>query len=210
MTAPPPAPGRPPTGGMRPSRALPLRAADPPRHAGRERESENARVDLTGPREGLYEPLMRAVCPSSQGEAAFRLVYRVEPLWEWLLARGLVTVESRERYDLFDADLPGAPARLWEGGGVPVTEGGDEAVARSAGAVPAVAANLAGSHHCGLRNVLYELTGEHLRLVAEAVVYAAGYLDGSADPWGNEGPAAGHEEGWGPNSVAQEERLAEL
>ncbi|MFE2352041.1 hypothetical protein [Kitasatospora cineracea] len=171
---------------------------------------ENARVDLTGPREELYEPLMRAVCPSSQGEAAFRLVYQVEPLWEWLLARGLVTVESRERYDLLDVDLPGALTRLQEEGGVAGPEGRDDPVARSAGAVLAVAANLAGSLHCSLRNVLYELTGDHVRLVAEAMMYAAGYLDGSADPWGNEGPASGHEEEWGPNSVAREERLAEL
>ncbi|WP_282204959.1 hypothetical protein [Kitasatospora fiedleri] len=156
---------------------------------------KNARVDLSAAREDLYEPLMRAVCPSSQGEAAFRLVYRVEPLWEWLLSHGFIELKSREHYDLVDIDLRSALARMREDGGSSGSEGSGPEIDGSSRAVLAVAANLAGSDHGSLRNVLPELDGEHVAFVAEAVMYAAGYLDGSADPWGNEDPRTST--GWG-------------
>ncbi|MFE3247036.1 hypothetical protein, partial [Kitasatospora indigofera] len=75
-------------------------------------------------------------------------------------------------------------------------------------AVLTVAANLAGKDNYSLRNTLYDLDEDHMRLVVEAMMYAAGYLDGSADPWGNEDPST--ERGWGTNSRAREERLEEM
>ncbi|MFJ1757896.1 hypothetical protein [Kitasatospora sp. NPDC088134] len=169
---------------------------------------KNVRVDLSAAREDLYEPLMRAVCPSAQGEAAVRLVHQVEPLWNWLLAEGFVEHVRRERYDILTLGLAEALAHLGERAENAQSVDGGPELDPSSTAVLIVAASLAGSDRSSLRNVLHQLTGEHLRLVLEAMMYAAGYMDGSADPWGHEGP--GVAPGEGPNSTAREERLAEL
>ncbi|WP_030273677.1 hypothetical protein [Streptomyces sp. NRRL B-24484] len=166
----------------------------------------NVRVELSAEREDLYEPLMRGACTVAQVEAAYRLVFQVEPLWEWLLERGFVELCSRERYDLLEVKLASALDHVWRNRDLPVLDAG--ASGTSARAVLTVAANLAGKDHTSLRNTLYDLDEDHMRPVAEAMMYAAGFLDGSADPWGNEDPGA--ERGWGPNSLAREERLEEM
>ncbi|MFE3113895.1 hypothetical protein ACFXG8_40470 [Kitasatospora indigofera] len=166
----------------------------------------NVRVELSADREDLYEPLMRGACTIAQVEAAYRLVFQVEPLWDWLLQRGFIELSSDERYDCLEVRLQAALEHVREKREAPVLEAGSSG--KSASAVLTVAANLAGKDNYSLRNTLYDLDEDHMRLVVEAMMYAAGYLDGSADPWGNEDPST--ERGWGTNSRAREERLEEM
>lgn len=66
-----------------------------------------------------------------------------------------------------------------------------------------VAASLWGEDVGSLRYAVEDLDACHAQRVAEAVMYAAGYMDGVADPLAceAEGP------GTGPNAVAHEKRV---
>ncbi|MET9618225.1 hypothetical protein [Kitasatospora indigofera] len=167
---------------------------------------KNARVDLSADRADLYEPLMRSASPSCEGEAAVRLVFRVEALWDWLLRWKCIKHVSTDRYDYLHVEFAAALelARTADGG----QQSASAELGRSARAVLTVAANLVGAEESSLRNVLYYLEEADMRHVAEAMMYSGGFVDATADLWGGEG--ADDHRGDGPNSREQQERWEEI
>jgi hypothetical protein len=164
---------------------------------------KNVRVSLSADREDLYEPLMRGACMITQVEAAYRLVFQVEELWAWLLRHGYVELVSGQDFDHLEVDLAAAAAYDHEIG-APGFRAERPELSESARAVLVLAASLAGKTAARLRDLLYELDETVMRLVVEAMMYAGGFMDGSADVWGNEEP--GDVRGLGPNSRANEDR----
>lgn len=156
----------------------------------------------------LYRLLMRGAGTIPQLEAAHRLVFQVDRLCSWLISSGCI---SQERLDLDDGrSLPYAAVRFdaaekrvreLSRDGRLLAEYGP---GKSERAALLVAAALSGQTSVGtLRDVMPDLNQDHARLVAEAMMYAAGWMDGAADPMAFEvdGP------GTGPNAVAHDRRI---
>lgn len=158
---------------------------------------------LPGDPDELYELLMRGAGTVWQVEAAVRLSFEALELRRWLIGNGYVRWfdgpggpylgvafdEAVDRVHELSRD-----GRLFAGSGP----------GKSERAVLTVAASLSGQTDVGtLRHFMPDLDAEHARLVAEAMMYAAGWMDGAADPFANEvdGP------GTGPNAVAHDARI---
>ncbi|MGA5824242.1 hypothetical protein ACPC54_41155 [Kitasatospora sp. NPDC094028] len=166
---------------------------------------KNARVELSADRADLYEPLMRSALFQGEYEAAIRLVFRVEALWDWLMRWGCIKHVPMEQYDILEVDFVkalGLDRAVDRGHGTAAAELGE-----SASSVLTVAASLAGKDGKALRYVLYRLDPDDVRHVAEAIMHSAGFLDATADLWGGE-PEDGPR-GWGPHSTAREKRWYE-
>ncbi|MEW1914233.1 hypothetical protein AB0442_38460 [Kitasatospora sp. NPDC085895] len=71
-----------------------------------------------------------------------------------------------------------------------------------------MAANQVGAEQSSLRNVLYYLEEADMRHVVEAMMFSAGFVDGTVDLWGREGKD--DPRGFGPNSKEQQERWEEI
>lgn len=161
-------------------------------------------MDLhTVPLDGLYKLLMEGASGVMQVEAAERLVFFVPTLRTWLIDNGFMRLhgEGAECYAAtqFDEAIERLRELSLDG-----RQFGEFGPGKSERAVFYAAAALSGKASVGtLRNFMPDLEAEHARLVAEAMLYAAGYMDGAADPWANEieGP------GTGPNAAAYESRL---
>ncbi|MEV7177763.1 hypothetical protein [Kitasatospora sp. NPDC093679] len=167
---------------------------------------KNARVDLSADRADLYEPLMRSASPSCEGEGAVRLVFQVEALWDWLLRWKCIKHVSTDRYDYLEVDFARALELARTVDGDP--QSARAQLGRSARAVLMVAANLVGAEQSSLRNVLYYLEEADMRHVAEAMMFSAGFVDGTVDLWGGEGED--DPRGFGPNSREQQERWEKI
>ncbi|BAJ32902.1 hypothetical protein KSE_71460 [Kitasatospora setae KM-6054] len=163
----------------------------------------NARVELSADRADLYEPLMRSAWFQSEYEAAIRLVFRVEELWDWLMRWGCVEHVSQERYDILEVRFAKA-LELYRAGSSTKPGTAASELSDSLASVLLVAASLAGKEQLTMRFAFYLLEEDHARYVAEAVLHSAGFLDATADPWGGE--PEGCPRGWGPHSTAREQR----
>ncbi|MBC3840552.1 hypothetical protein GXW82_10715 [Streptacidiphilus sp. 4-A2] len=150
---------------------------------------DEGRLPIPEDSEELYRFLMRGAYPSFEQEAAARLAFRVEALRDWLLRNGLI--EAYEGQEGMVASRPHARIRFAEalvrakeamGAGhtdPPLGPGNSGYVAL------AVAADLDGIEEGGYwYGRLVDLELDDARHVAEAMLYGAGCLDGTADPAG--------------------------
>ncbi|MDI5971922.1 hypothetical protein POF50_021730 [Streptomyces sp. SL13] len=158
--------------------------------------------DLSRLDEGeLYERMMRSAGPIPPCGAAVRLVFLTPALRVWLMNHGLVradmvdgrhvaVVSFADAFELFK-DFYGR-SMLQEKEGI-----GDSEVS-----VLWIAASLWGVDVGTLRHVMTGLEKDHAGLAAEAMMYAAGFMDNSADP------ESGEVDGYatGPLAMAHEER----
>ncbi|MFJ5927728.1 hypothetical protein ACIQF6_34545 [Kitasatospora sp. NPDC092948] len=149
---------------------------------------------------------MRSASPSCEGEAAVRLVFQVEALWDWLLRWKCIKHMPTTRYDYLQVEF----AKALELARAVDTDSRSASaeLGRSAKAVLTVAANLVGAEDSSLRNVLHYLDEADMRHVAEAMMFSAGFVDGTVDLRGGEGE--GDPRGFGPNSREQQERWEEI
>jgi hypothetical protein len=149
----------------------------------------------------LYERLMRSASFVWQCEAAVRLVFKTTALRQWLIERRFVVsgvLNGLPIAEIMFAEACAHIRSLSASAGRREAEGPE----RSEANVLWVAASLWGEDVGSLGYAVEELDAGHAQRVAEAVMYAAGYMDGKADPLAGdaEGP------GTGPNAVAHEKR----
>ncbi|ROR46202.1 hypothetical protein [Kitasatospora cineracea] len=134
-------------------------------------------------REHLAELALRAAAGLPPVEAGVRLAFQVEEVGDWLVGNGFVPLAEGPDGPSATVDFRRAMDRL----GRPRQAG--RAAARDvlgdrAKAVLTVAAGLAGVRTGPLRHAIEGLTHREARLVAEAVMHAAGFPDASANPYG--------------------------
>ncbi|WP_162257850.1 hypothetical protein [Kitasatospora sp. Root107] len=156
-----------------------------------------------GEHERLYELAMRGTSCLIPVEAAVWLVFQVEELRDWLVGNGFVPMVERPDSAYAVVDFARALETLWE----PRQAGREslqDGLSESSKGVLIAAANLSGLSTDPLRHSIQALEYDEARLVAQAVMYAAGFMDGSADPFGNEVPNDGT--GAGPHAAAHEKR----
>lgn len=164
---------------------------------------------LPGDNEELYRFLMRGAHPDLEMEAAARLAFRAEALRGWLLCNGFIearegmegTVTSRPHACILFEEALERVVEVIRSGHVddPLVGPGS-----SGFVVLAVAADLAGVGKGGYwRGRLIDLESDDARHVAEAMMYGAGCLDGTADPEGNSSDG-----GFGPDVSDYNSRIS--
>ncbi|MER8184906.1 hypothetical protein [Kitasatospora sp. NPDC094015] len=148
----------------------------------------------------LYELLMNSAALKPQMEAARRLIFNSLRVREWMIENGFVDLvekpDGRCAVILLDRAMEYVDGCIARHEGIP-------GLTRSEYAVICVAANISGAR-TSLRYILPDLDRADMEAVAEAMMYAAGFMDGLADAAGNE-PADGSE--LGPNSADFDRRL---
>ncbi|MFJ4678555.1 hypothetical protein [Kitasatospora sp. NPDC088783] len=152
----------------------------------------------------LEQLLMRGASTVRQVEAAERLVLRVPQLRAWLIERGFLAVRRQGDFvyaSTYFEEAVDAAVEILRGGHQALADTG---LTMSGFSVLGVAANLSGQVQNSLRYAAHTIDDDDAKLVAEAVLYALGYMDATVDVHGNE------VDGWGPNSLAYEERLENL
>ncbi len=151
----------------------------------------------------LYRLLLRGASTVWQLEAAEILVFKVKTLRDWLIRNHFIKKCNDQIRPYASTDFRAALDRADE---LPRDEDASNAswLGVSERAVLCVASSLSGQVQVGtLRQVMTDLEEEHAQFVAEAMMYAAGFMDATADPDGNEpGPP-----GSGPNAIAHERRI---
>lgn len=154
-------------------------------------------VSLPGDPHELYKLLMRGASTLWPVEAAERLIFHTESLRQWLVEnnfiRACVFDERVAASTHFDEALAAWDRR-------PNAQSSEYS---SDYAVLRCAASLAGKLRIDLRSTLEYLDERSAKLVAEAVMYAAGFMDGEANPVANDGP---HGQS-GPNWADHERRI---
>lgn len=150
----------------------------------------------------LYEWFMRGGGPVIELCAAIDLVFRAEGLRRWLISNGLVEVSIHEGWPMAEVNFRAAVERVKE-----ISKREQDFMALGPGersrGILWVAASLTGQVEIGsLRHYVMDLEAPDAKLVAEAMMYAAGCLDGTADPFGD----APNGPGTGPKSEAFERR----
>lgn len=150
----------------------------------------------------LYKLIMRGASPFWQVEAAARLVFQVETLRGWLLSNGFIERcegQSRPYARILFSEALDRVGELNKSGRDFDAYGPGE----SERAVLLVAVSLVGDSQVGtLRHFMPDLEEDHAQLVAEAMMYAAGFMDATVDPWGNSPGLPGT----GPNAVEHKNR----
>ncbi|SEL54039.1 hypothetical protein SAMN05414137_109325 [Streptacidiphilus jiangxiensis] len=159
--------------------------------------------DLPEDPDELYRLLMRGASTVWQVEAAERLIFQVGTLRQWLVGNGFIRLEGDRPRPWASTHFDEALAKVLElsrdGRAFEATGPG-----RSERAVLLVAAGLSGQARIDtLRHFMPDLEEDHARLVAEAMMYAAGLMDGAADPTAHEADGPGT----GPNARAHERRI---
>ncbi|GAB7184605.1 hypothetical protein ATKI12_4436 [Kitasatospora sp. Ki12] len=151
----------------------------------------------------LERLLMRGASTIRWVEAAERLVLQVDNLRDWLIKNHFLRLYRSESgsYAATDfAEAFDAACEILRGGSSALEASG---LRRSSFSVLGVAANLCGRVQNSLRHSVHEIDDHDAQAVALAVLYAIGHMDATVDVNGNE------VDGWGPNSLAYEERLTQ-
>lgn len=152
--------------------------------------------------EELRELFMRGAWGvSTSAEAGYRLAFEVESVRHWLLSHGLAHLRSINGIDYVEIDFDACSQRLSSARANPASADLD----KSGVAVMDFIASFAGRESINIRNSS-NLSRDDARLVAEAVMYASGFMDGTADSTANDGPNGGD----GPNAMAHDRRIDEL
>ncbi|MFK0193825.1 hypothetical protein [Kitasatospora sp. NPDC090308] len=131
----------------------------------------------------LYALALRGASGQPPVQAAVRLAFQVAEVRDWLVRNGFVPTADGPDGPSAAVDFRHAMDRL----GRPRQAGRTSArdgLGEPAKAVLTVAAGLAGVRTGPLRHAIEGLTPEQARLVAEAVMQAAGYPDATAEPHG--------------------------
>lgn len=154
-------------------------------------------------RERLYELLMIGASTVVPVEAAERLVFQAVSLRDWLIEYKFMRFHGGAIGPYVATHFDEAIERIRDlsKDGRLFSEFGP---GKSERAVLYVAASLSGGVNIQtLRYFVSDLNADHARLTAEALMYAAGYMDGIADPVGNEPEGRGT----GPNSLSYDKRI---
>ncbi|WP_042388413.1 hypothetical protein [Streptacidiphilus melanogenes] len=132
----------------------------------------------------LYRAFLRGAVPFRPYSAAVDLVFRVPELRQWMIDGGFAYLREDKERPTAEIDFKAATDRVREA----VASGSFESEfppGDSCRAALWLAASLAGVPHLDpLRFFVEALSADHAKLCAEAVMYAADFMDGTADPSG--------------------------
>jgi hypothetical protein len=147
--------------------------------------------------------LMKGASTVRQVEAAERLVLQIPTLRSWLIEKQFLLMYESQAGSYAATDFARAYAEATE----IKRRGGDEALknsglSESCWSVLGVAANLSGRVANSLRYAVHDIGDEDATLVAEAVLYAFGFMDATVDVCGGNGDRIG------PNELDYERRLS--
>ncbi|QMU73119.1 hypothetical protein [Streptacidiphilus sp. P02-A3a] len=147
--------------------------------------------------------LMQGASTIRQVEAAERLVLKVDNLREWLIKNNYLRMHMSETGPYaatYFAEAFAAVVEILRGGSIALEASG---LTKSSFSALAVAANLSGRVQNSIRYTVHEIDDVDAQAVAEAILYAMGYMDATVDLYGNE------VDGDGPNRLAYEKRWVE-
>jgi hypothetical protein len=134
--------------------------------------------------EELHRRFIRGAVPLPAVTAAVDLVFRARAVREWLVANGCVAEREERGRPVVKVDFKRAVSLVLEMVSAGTFESGFQP-GRSGRAVLWLAASLGGvSQADPLRYFVEDLTPADAKVCAEAVMYAAGWMDGVADPRG--------------------------